>query len=48
VRGRCDGRTSGMFDEAVMTEPWGGVDTAMMVGTDMAQEGASGWVRRSH
>jgi hypothetical protein len=48
VRGSCDGRTAGMFDEDAMAEPWGGVGTAMTVGTHMTQEGASGWVRCSH
>jgi hypothetical protein len=48
VQGSCDGRTAGMFSEAVMAEPWGGVCAAMMDGTHKAQEGASGWVRCSH
>jgi hypothetical protein len=43
--GSCDGRTIGMFAEAVMAKPWDGVGTAMMVGTHKAQEGAFGWVR---
>jgi hypothetical protein len=30
VRGCCDGRTTGMFGEAMMAKPWDGVDTAVM------------------
>jgi hypothetical protein len=48
VRGRCDGRTTGMFGVATMVEPWDGVGTAVMAGNHKAQEGASGWVRYSH
>jgi hypothetical protein len=48
VQGTCDGRTTGMFSEAVMAEPWDGVGIAVMAGTHKAQEGASGWVRCSH
>jgi hypothetical protein len=48
VRGSCDGRTAGMFGEAAMAEPWGGLGTVVMAGTHKAQEGASGWVRCSH
>jgi hypothetical protein len=48
VWGSCDGRTAGMFDEAVMAEPWGAVGIAVTAGTHKAQEGASGWVRCSH
>jgi hypothetical protein len=48
VRGSCDGRTTGMFGEAAMAEPWDGVGIAAMAGTHKAQEGASGWVRCSH
>jgi hypothetical protein len=48
VRGSCDGRTAGIFGEAVMNEPRDGVDTAAMAGTHKAQEGASQWVRCSH
>jgi hypothetical protein len=48
VWGSYDGRTVGMFSEAVMAEPWDGVGTSMMAGTHKAQEGASGWVRCSH
>jgi hypothetical protein len=44
VRGSCDGRTAGMFDEAVMAEPWDGVGMAATVGTHKAQERASGWL----
>jgi hypothetical protein len=44
VRGSCDGRTVGMFGEAVMAEPWDGVGTPAMAGTHKAKEGASGWV----
>jgi hypothetical protein len=39
VRGSCDGRTAGMFDEAVMAEPWDGVGTTAMARTHKAQEG---------
>jgi hypothetical protein len=46
--GSCNGRTAGMFGEAVMAEPWDVVGTAVMTGTHKAQEGASGWVRCSH
>jgi hypothetical protein len=38
------GIPTGMFGKAVMPELWGGVGTTVMVGTHMAQEGASGWV----
>jgi hypothetical protein len=48
VRGSCDGRTTGIFGEAVMAEPWDGVGTPAMAGTHKAQEGASEWVRCSH
>jgi hypothetical protein len=48
VRGSCDGRTAGLFSEAVMAEPWDGVGIAAMAGTHKAQEGASGWVGCSH
>jgi hypothetical protein len=48
VRVSCDGRTAGMFGEALMVEPWDGVGIAAMAGTHKAQEGASGWVRCSH
>jgi hypothetical protein len=48
VWGSCDGRTAGMFDEAMMVEPWDSVGTAVMAATHKAQEGASGWVRCSH
>jgi hypothetical protein len=48
VRGSCDGRTAGMFDEAAMDKLWDGVGTAAMAGTHKAQEGASEWVRCSH
>jgi hypothetical protein len=48
VRGSYDGRTTGMFSEAAMAEPWDGVGIAVMAGTCKAQEGASGWVRCSH
>jgi hypothetical protein len=30
VRGSCDGRIVGMFDEAMMAEPWDGVGEAVM------------------
>jgi hypothetical protein len=48
VRGSCDGRTDGMFSEAVMAEPWDGVGTAVMARTRKEQDGAFGWVRCSH
>jgi hypothetical protein len=48
VRGSCDGRTTRMFGEATMDEPWDGVGTAAMAGTHKAQEGASRWVQCSH
>jgi hypothetical protein len=48
VRESYDGRTAGMFREAAMAEPWGGVGTAVTARTHKAQEGASGWVRCSH
>jgi hypothetical protein len=48
VWGSYDGRTTGMFSEAAMAEPWDGVGTAAMDGTYKAQVGASGWVRCSH
>jgi hypothetical protein len=44
VRGSYDGRTAGMFSEAVMAERWGGVGIAVTAGTHKSQEGASGWV----
>jgi hypothetical protein len=48
VRGSGDGRTTGMFGEAAMAEPWDGVGIAVMAGTHKAQEGASRSVRCSH
>jgi hypothetical protein len=42
VRGSCDGRTAGMFSEAAMAEPWDGVGTTTMAGTNKAQEGLLG------
>jgi hypothetical protein len=48
VRGSCDGKTTDMFGEATMAEPWGGVGTVVTAGTHNSQEGASGWVRCSH
>jgi hypothetical protein len=48
VRGSCDGRTAGMFGEAMMAKPWDGMGTAAMARTHNAQEGTSGWVRCSH
>jgi hypothetical protein len=48
VWGSCDGRTTGMFREAVMAEPWEGVGEAVMAETHEAQEEASGGVRCSH
>jgi hypothetical protein len=46
--GKLRWQTAGMFSEAVMAEPWDGVGKAVMAGTHMAQEGASGGVRCSH
>jgi hypothetical protein len=37
-------QTASMFGEAVMVEPWDGVDTTTMVGTQKSQEEASGLV----
>jgi hypothetical protein len=48
VQGSCDGRTTGIFGVAAMAEPWDDVGTAVMAGTQKAQEEASGWVRCSH
>jgi hypothetical protein len=48
MRGCYDGRTTGMFGEAMMAEPWDGVGTAVMAGTHKAQEGAFGWVQCLH
>jgi hypothetical protein len=48
VQGSCDGRTVGMFGEAVMAEQWDGVGKAAMAGTHKAQEGAFRGVRCSH
>jgi hypothetical protein len=48
VRGSCDGKTTGMFDEATMVEPWKGVGKAAMARTHKAQEGASSGVGCSH
>jgi hypothetical protein len=48
VRGSCNGRTTGMFGEVMMAEPWDSVGKATMVGNHKAQEGASGGVRFSH
>jgi hypothetical protein len=42
VRGSYDGRTTGIFGEAAMAEPWDGVGIAVMAGTHKAQESASG------
>jgi hypothetical protein len=36
VRGSCDGRTTGIFGEAVMDEPWDGVYTTAMARTHKA------------
>jgi hypothetical protein len=48
MRGSCNGRTAGMFGEAVMAELWDGVGTAATARTHKAQVGPSGWVRCSH
>jgi hypothetical protein len=45
VRGSCDGRTAGLFGEAVIAKLWDGVGTTVMTGMHKAQDGASGWVR---
>jgi hypothetical protein len=45
--GKLRWQTTGMFDEAVMAEPWDGMGKAAMAGTHKAQEGASGCVRCS-
>jgi hypothetical protein len=37
--GSCDGRTAGMFDEAMMAKPWDDVGTVATAGTHKAQEG---------
>jgi hypothetical protein len=42
--GKLRWQTTGMFGEAVMTEPWNGVGKAAMTVTHKAQDGASGWV----
>jgi hypothetical protein len=42
VRGSCDGRTTGMFGEAVRAKPWDGVGIAAMARTHKAQEGLLG------
>jgi hypothetical protein len=44
VRGSYDGRTIGIFVEAVMAKLWDSVGTAATAETHKAQEGASGWV----
>jgi hypothetical protein len=46
--GSCDGRTAGMFGEAMMAEPWDSVGITVMAGTHKGAEGASRWVRCSH
>jgi hypothetical protein len=48
VWGSCDGRTAGMFGEAMMAELWDSEGIAATTGTHKAQKGASGWVRCSH
>jgi hypothetical protein len=42
VRGSCNVRTTGMFDEAMMVELWDSVDTAVMAGTHEAKRGLLG------
>jgi hypothetical protein len=42
IQGSCDGRTAGVFGQAVMTELLDSVGTAAMAGTHEAQDGASG------
>jgi hypothetical protein len=42
VWGSYDGRTAGMFGEAVMAEPRDSVGTTTMAGSHKEQEGASG------
>jgi hypothetical protein len=41
VRGSCDSRTTGMFGEAAIAEPWDSVGIDVIAGTHKAQEGAS-------
>jgi hypothetical protein len=48
VLGSYDGKTTGMFGEAVMANPWDSLAIAATTGTNKAQEAASGWVRCSH
>jgi hypothetical protein len=36
VQGSSDGRTAGMFDEAMIAEPWDSVGTAETAGTHKA------------
>jgi hypothetical protein len=42
VWGSCNGRTAGIFGEAVMAEPWDGVGIVAMAKSHKAQERASG------
>jgi hypothetical protein len=42
VRGSCNSRTAVIFGEAAMAEPWDGVGTTVMAGTDKTQEGFLG------
>jgi hypothetical protein len=42
VQRSYDGRTTGMFNEATMAEPWDSVGTAALAGTHKAQEGLLG------
>jgi hypothetical protein len=39
VQGSCDGRTTGMYGEAVMATSWDGVGIAAMAETHEEQEG---------
>jgi hypothetical protein len=48
MRGSGDGRTAGIFGEAMMAELWDGVGMATMARTHKAQEGASGGLRCPH
>jgi hypothetical protein len=42
VRGSCDGRTAGIFGEAVMAKPWDSVGTAVMTETHKDKRGLLG------
>jgi hypothetical protein len=44
VQESCNGRTAGLFGEAVMAKLLDSVGTALRAGTHKTQEGDSGWV----